>query len=61
LHAELTNGNFSGKRSACLRRIVEAKWASEFGVAQDSVREAINILVFLASESTEMTDGKPVG
>lgn len=48
----LKNNLFSQLRSAVLNgslkpgeRIVEGKWAAHFGVAQASIREAINILV----------------
>jgi DNA-binding GntR family transcriptional regulator len=39
LRKEIMNGSLQPGM-----RIVEAKWASEFGVAQGSIREAINIL-----------------
>lgn len=43
-----------GGRLAPRQRVVEGKWAREFGVAQASVREAINILIgegFLTKDS----------
>src|SRR5258708_12467662 len=49
LRAEIMNGSLP-----CGVRIIEGKWAQRFGVAQGSIREAINILAlegFVTKES----------
>ena len=38
-------GQIMGGRLAPAQRVIEGRWAREFGVAQASVREAINLLV----------------
>lgn len=52
--ANRLRGEIIGGRLAPGQRVVEGKWACELGVAQASVREAINILVgegFLSKDS----------
>jgi len=52
--ADRLRGEIIGGRLASRQRVVEGKWAREFGVAQASVREAINILIaegFLTKDS----------
>jgi DNA-binding GntR family transcriptional regulator len=52
--ADRLRSEIIGGRLAPRQRVVEGKWAREFGVAQASVREAINILIgegFLTKDS----------